>query len=116
MTAREELAQSIATNLDRLFGVRDFGPATQDFKLADALLAEGWGKRRTVATVEELEALPVGSAVMRRGRVWTRHVPRTYHGGSIEDHAWMCADGGFIRADSQPVLLLPATVIYEPQS
>ncbi len=44
MTAREELAQSIATNLDRTFSKREFGPASQDYELADALLADGWRK------------------------------------------------------------------------
>ena len=55
MSAREDLAQSIATNLDRIFGMRNFGAATQDYELADALLAEGWGKLAE-ARAAELEA------------------------------------------------------------
>jgi hypothetical protein len=40
MSARDELATVIGAKLDGIFGNRDFGPATQDFALADALLAE----------------------------------------------------------------------------
>ena len=41
---RDELATLISTSLDGIFGTRDFGPATQDFRLADALTKAGYGK------------------------------------------------------------------------
>lgn len=44
MSARDELATLIASKLDSIFGSRDFGPATQDFQLADELIAAGYGK------------------------------------------------------------------------
>jgi len=41
---REELAQLIAIKLDRIFGTREFGPAHQDYQLADELIASGYKK------------------------------------------------------------------------
>lgn len=51
-----------------------FGPSTvinsykspdqQDHELTDVILAAGYRKPRTVTTVEELDALPVGSVVL----------------------------------------------------
>jgi hypothetical protein len=64
MSERGELAELIASNLDRLFGKREFGPAQQDIDLADELLAAGYRKPRTVTTTEELDALLVGSVVL----------------------------------------------------
>jgi hypothetical protein len=63
MSARDELAALIGSKLDRLFGSREFGPAKQDFDLADELIAAGYSKPRTITTAEELEKLPYGSAV-----------------------------------------------------
>ena len=48
MNEREELAQVIATNLDRIFGNREAEPAQQDYKLADGLLEAGYRKPRVV--------------------------------------------------------------------
>jgi hypothetical protein len=45
---RGDLAQLIATTLDGIFGKRDFGPTVQDHKLADAILAAGYSKPRTI--------------------------------------------------------------------
>ena len=45
MSARDDLAASIAYALDMFFHVRANGPAAQDFVVADALLAEGWRKQ-----------------------------------------------------------------------
>lgn len=61
MSARDELAEIISTKLDGIFGTRDFGPATQDFLLADELLAAGYMKLRTITTAEELDALHPGT-------------------------------------------------------
>ncbi len=111
MSAREELAQSIATNLDRRFGKREFGPAHQDYELADALLAEGWRKVRVVTTVEELEALPVGSVV----RDAKEFIYEKCHDIGDPDFPWW-ASTGEQRRFSARFSYLPATVLCEPQS
>jgi hypothetical protein len=64
MTARDDLAAVIGSKLDGIFGTRDFGPATQDFKLADELIAAGYSKPRTITTTEEVDALPKKAVVM----------------------------------------------------
>ena len=52
MTAeREELATAIANRLDTIFGKREFGPAHQDYELADALLDLGYRKHPAVETI-----------------------------------------------------------------
>lgn len=43
-TKRDELATLIGSKLDGIFGTRDFGPATQGFALADAILSAGYVK------------------------------------------------------------------------
>ena len=63
MNARDELAQLIATTLDRIFGNREAEPAQQDYKLTDELIAAGYSKPRTIKTAAELDALPFGAAV-----------------------------------------------------
>jgi hypothetical protein len=111
MSERGELAELIASNLDRLFGKREFGPAQQDIDLADSLLAAGYRKPRTITTAEELDALPVGSVVLSRGRSYQRYEPHVTQWA--EYHKWMCPDGGFIRAETDSSLLLPVTVLHE---
>jgi hypothetical protein len=50
------------------------------FGIADAVLAAGYRAQRTITTVEELEALPDGSAVLDRyGDVSTKHA-HWWHG------------------------------------
>lgn len=106
MTAREELAQVIAGKLDTIFGARDFGPAQQDYKLADALLAEGYRKPRTITTVEELDALPTGSVILDPIGLSLHKNPFT---------GWNASNGAKeITADMLQGEALPATVIYEP--
>jgi len=63
VTAREELAALIGTKLDRIFGTREFGPATQDYTLADELIAAGYRKPRDITEADDLRALTVGSVI-----------------------------------------------------
>lgn len=106
-TQREDLATLIAKHHDKFFGVEYAEPATQDYGLADALIADGWTKPRTITTVEELDALPIGSVVLdvegdvceRAGGGWT---------GIIKERSmdsWLLTGAEAID--------LPATVLYD---
>ena len=60
MSARDELASVIV----EAYGENpDMCPCEQDMDAADAVLAAGYRKSRTITTAEELEKLPYGSAV-----------------------------------------------------
>jgi hypothetical protein len=104
MSDRNELAESIATHLDETWGMRDFGPAHQDYELAEALIVAGWTKPRTVTTVEELDALPVGSMVLDSD---PDALLKTHNG------AWrsLCAEEPY----GGRYLSLPATVLFAPE-
>lgn len=64
-------------------------------------------------TLEDLEALPVGSVVLQHGRSWQRYEPRRE--GLYQYHPWMCPDGGFVRDGNPPTALVGARLIYHPQ-
>lgn len=86
------------------------------YSIADRLILAGWTKPRVVTTVEELDALEVESVVLCRRRAWTRFTPKQIRGAYVEIHKWMCPDGGIVRAESEQDIILPATVLWEPQS
>lgn len=71
-------------------------------KTADAIVAAGYRKPRTITTVEELDALPEGSVIRDafRGRVFHR---RGLAG-------WQCA-GMTLKAE----IVLPVTVLHTPE-
>lgn len=83
-------------------------------KTADAILAAGYRKPRTITTVEELDALPVGSVVLHSGRAF-QHYP-AYPAPFDEYQKWKCGDGGFVRSTKDGSSILPATVLYEPEA
>lgn len=66
MSARNELAEHIATALDSHFGIRPTGAAGQDYHLADSLVELGYSKPRKIHTPAEVDALPEGTVVMTR--------------------------------------------------
>lgn len=101
MSARDELAGVVSASLDSIFGTRDFGPATQDYKLADALIAAGWVKHRTITTTDEVDALPDGSII----RTCFGHAVTIYRA-----HRILTAEGFH-----HVVQHGPATVLYEPE-
>jgi len=111
VSARDELAELIGSKLDRLFGSREFGPAKQDFDLADELISAGYSKPRTITTVEELDALPAKSVILGRAGM-----PLVSDGDKVEPWASVCEDpyGGPIWKNSADIAL-PATVIYSPE-
>ena len=81
---------------------------------ADAILAAGYRRTRVVTTVAELDALPVGAIVLHRGRSWQRYEPRSI--GLYTYHVWQCPDGGFVDSAEGGRLILPATVLHEPEA
>lgn len=78
---------------------------------ADAILAAGYRKPRTITTTEELDALPVGSVVLRNGRAFQRYKLQPDVFGEFQE--WKCADGGFVRSSKDGSSILPATVLHE---
>lgn len=69
---------------------------------------------RTITTAEELDALPVGSAVLYHGRAF-QHYP-AYPAPFNEYQKWKCGDGGFVRSTKNGSSILPATILHEPTS
>lgn len=87
----------------RLLG-QDMRPLAE--KCADAILNAGWRPpARTVTTVEELDALPVGSIV--------RDVERASLDEKLDDD--MLAELAYERTFFSRSIRLPATVLYEPK-
>jgi hypothetical protein len=101
MSARNELA-GVIDNL------RDH---ESNEAIADAILAAGYSKPRTITTEEELDALPNGSVVLSE-------VYRAHHGLSISFQRW--EDGAWHRGarsgSTDPSYFLPVTVIHEPKA
>jgi hypothetical protein len=73
-------------------------------RYADALLAEGYRKHRTITTTEELEALPNGAVIRDAGTFVYEKIPTAF------DTPW--AAGSMHRPNR--CVQLPATVLYEP--
>jgi hypothetical protein len=87
-------------------------PETHEQHAADAILAAGYRKPRTVSAVEELDALPVGSVVRMSGTSEDARVAvkdGTWKGES----EWFVADCEEWCLDSTELDDLPATVLYE---
>ena len=78
---------------------------------ADAILAAGYRKPRTITTVEELDALPV-EAVVRSdmGNVYIKD-----HDLDNPTDTWWVAGGGVSEYQSNRILL-PATVLHAPDA
>jgi len=82
--------------------------------MADAILAAGYRRPRTVTTTDELAALAVGSVVLHNGRAF-QHYPE--HPAPFDEYKqWKCADGGFVRSTKDGSSILPATVLHEPEA
>jgi hypothetical protein len=78
-------------------------------EIVAAIVAAGYSKPRTIATVDELDALPVGAVIIDRdGDAWQR-----------ERRGWTCTDRA-LNTSEQPSgalvhVLGPATVLYSPE-
>lgn len=65
MSARDELKQVIVGYFGPTLAINSYKtPQQQDDELTDAILAAGYRKPRTIATTEELDALPVGAVLL----------------------------------------------------
>jgi len=80
-------------------------------KTADAILAAGYRKPRTITTTEELDALPNGSVVLS-------DVYKAHHGQAISFQRW--EDGlwhrGARSGSTHPDNFLPVSVLHEPEA
>lgn len=75
-------------------------------KTADAILAAGYTKPRTITTAEELDALPFGSVILDP-------IGLSLH--KNEFTGWRASNGAKgITLDMLANEALPATVLYEP--
>jgi hypothetical protein len=111
VSARDELAQAIASKLDELFGHRPAEPAQQDYKLADAILAAGYSKPRRITTPAEANSLPDRAAFLTPGDIIFLKCAGYYGEGK---DAWERELGQMVPAE----LLsaeghFPATVLHE---
>lgn len=108
MSARNELARIVSEALGNVTGIYDTTD-DEDREIADAILAAGYRKPQQVTTVQELDALPVGS-VVRTDRAGV------YEKGCFPDEPdfpyWLVT--GMSREFASLVLSLPATVLHEP--
>lgn len=116
MNARDELADLIASvTIDTTSGdilrVHPDGetPVFEgDQRTADALLAAGYRKPQHVTTIEELDALPIGSVILD---------PAGLSLHKNEFTGWRASNGAKnIPAGLLELEALPATVLYEPEA
>ena len=104
MTAREELAEIIQDCGEYIPGSHADDYVSPD-KAAEAILAAGYRKPRTVTTVEELDALPLGSVILDQ-------VGLSLHRNAFT--GWCSSNGAKeIPMDMLMQEALPATVLHE---
>jgi hypothetical protein len=86
-------------------------PCEQDEELADAILAAGYRKPRTITTPDEANALPDRSAILTPGKI-IFHKWEGYYGEGKD--AWERELGQVVPAELlSPEGHFPATVLYE---
>jgi len=105
MSERDELASVIVEAYGE--DPRSECPCEQDYDVADAILAAGYRRPRTVTTVEELDALPISAVV--RGK-WLAE-----KWADEEGELWYVAGKG-MRWDTEQLVQrggLPAEVLQE---
>jgi len=80
-------------------------------RAADAIIAAGYRKPRTITTVEELDALPVDSVVGD----WTARVYQKDAEEEAPEFPWWMMPGDQRRYPAKRITL-PATVLHEPEA
>ena len=107
-TERDELAEIISEH----YHAANPRPTILDGHIAEAILAAGYRKPRTVTTAAELDALPVESVVMTIGR--GQRVGKIKRASDGKMIVWAVI-GDNIAAMNRLVAenLLPATVLHE---
>ncbi|AYR01015.1 hypothetical protein PBI_ISOLDE_46 [Arthrobacter phage Isolde] len=110
MSARNELRDLIHRNLHQNEGFERW-TFQAPVDLADALTAAGYRKPRTITTYEELDALPVESAVRSdMGVVYVKDF-------DVDDPSaiwWVTA--GAVSEFPSIAISLPAIVLHEPEA
>lgn len=101
MSDRDELATIIEDALTLSRGIIAWTGAAQD-DIAAAILADGYRRPRTIATVEELDALPNGSVILDADRATATRLDADY---------WEVA--GYASHFRIDAITLPVTVLYE---
>jgi hypothetical protein len=101
LSARDDLAKVIAGTRFKV-GTRR---SQTTIEQADAILAAGYRKPRTITTVEELDALPAGSMILDSD---PDALLRTESGG------WYSVHVGDHFPYSSSAITHPATVFHEP--
>jgi hypothetical protein len=106
MNARDELAKLIESGYgdDTTDCPYDHAPT-----IADAILAAGYRKPRTITTAEELDALPSGASILWGGKVYG--AARVHQKG----RAYWFRPGRVGHTVVTPSVVYPATVLYEPE-
>ncbi|MDQ5861777.1 MAG: hypothetical protein M3536_05895 [Actinomycetota bacterium] len=114
MSERDELAAVIRGN--RAPWVTNTEHHEMEQAQADAILAAGYRKPRTITTAAELDALPVGSVIRTSGHE-DHFDPRVAvkTGFWMSESEWEVADAEDFCLDSGELDDLPATVLWEPQ-
>lgn len=70
-----------------------------------------------VESLGQLDALPLGTAVVWTNRVFTRAVPGVLGSPASpygNDYEWVCGDGGFVTHDARTIMVGHAQVLYVP--
>lgn len=120
MSARDELAKLlfVTDNHDAKDPDHEWEMTTRHnpnfseayFVMADAILAAGYRRPRTITTAEELAALGHGSVIRSEHRhYWVAHK----EDGMGADQGWAAA-GGSALTSRDLTSWLPATVLHEP--
>ena len=107
-TQRDELAAEIADVYLSNMGAGPLAGKVTQFDLAEAILAAGYRKPRTITSVEELHGLPLGSVIIDSDPSVLQMLEKSAIGGA----EW--AQPNEERIYSSGHVTLPATVLYEP--
>lgn len=102
MSARDELAELVLPILEKCFD-SDW-KMTYSEMVTDAILADGYSKPRTITTVAEMDALPIGSVVLDLIGISLHKNPFT---------GWCASNGAKEIGREFWAEALPATVLYE---
>ncbi|MCW2132902.1 hypothetical protein [Arthrobacter sp. VKM Ac-2550] len=102
-TPAQQLAQLIDTTIEETYSP---GDDVMGADLAEATLAAGYRKPRTITTAEELDALPMDTVIRDADEyVWERWSLLS------RNNDWRCAGAPDLADDD---IALPVTVIWEP--
>lgn len=106
MSERDELSMIIAER----YHAAHQGVTVLDAAIADAILAAGYRKHRTITTAEEVSGMAIDSIVRTNGGV-----PLELWEGENDEREWRVT-GHRPWTDAELTKNLPATVLHEPSA